>query len=106
MQYYINTKDQISPDIEFAIQDAFAVIGPDLKLISNLDEAAKLFADAVKQNYQTSAIEKAAEMDEVEEDSESDDGPEDDDEHIVRDAGKSSGEDNEVMVFLSDPPSP
>jgi regulator of nonsense transcripts 2 len=41
-------------------------------------------------------------MDEVEEDSDSDDGPDDDDEHTIREGGKSSGEDNEVDFLLDD----
>jgi len=93
LQYYINTKDPRTPDIDFAIQDAFAVIDPNLHLITNLDEAAKAFADAVKQNYQTNnEVDKGIE-DEADELLGSDeDGPDDED---ADDDGAKSEEESE-----------
>lgn len=92
MQYYINTKESCPPDIDFAIQDAFAVVSCDLKLIDNLDEAAAQFSDAVKHNYQQPVIlEKTVEVEDGEEDSLSDDGPEDEDD--VDDSSSESEED-------------
>lgn len=98
-QYYLQTKDPLPMDIDFAVQDAYALVRPDWKLVYNLDEAGKLFADAVKQNYQTAAIDKAAEADEEESESDVDDGG-DDEVQIpegVEDE-KSSGEEAEVRV--------
>ena len=72
------------------------MVSRDLKLIDNLDEAAAQFSEAVKQNYQQPAVlEKAVEVDDGEEDSLSDEGPEDED-----DADDSSTENSEVIPLL------
>ena len=52
----------------------------------------------MKLNYQANAVEKAAEMEEAEDESESDEGPDEDDDQIPREEGKSSGEENEVII--------
>jgi regulator of nonsense transcripts 2 len=93
-QYYFNTKDKLSPDIEFAIQDAFAVISPSLRMIGNLEEAAKQFAEAVKENYQKDQNEKISnEVEEIEEDSMSEDGDDDEDAVVEEDEKSSADED-------------
>ncbi|KAF2456174.1 armadillo-type protein [Lineolata rhizophorae] len=52
-QYYIFTKEPMPMDIEFIVQDAYALTRPDWKLALTLEEAGAAFADAVHQNYQT-----------------------------------------------------
>ncbi|KAF2668337.1 putative nonsense-mediated mRNA decay factor [Microthyrium microscopicum] len=95
-QYYINTKDKLSPDIEFAIQDAFAVISPDLKLIDSFEEAGKEFSDACKENYQTTENGKVtAEVEDLDDESVSDE-VDDDDDAVADDAEKSSADELEV----------
>lgn len=99
-QYYLQTKEPLPMDIDFAVQDAFALVRPDWKIVNNLEEAGKIFADAVKQNYQTGTTEKAAEADEEDSESESDDGG--DEETQVPEGmeeDKSSGEDAEVRTI-------
>lgn len=82
-QYYIYTKDPLPMDIEFLVQDAFMLTRPQWKLLTNLDDASHAFADAVKQNYQTSSADKPAEVDEGDEGSASeDDGDVADDEDV------------------------
>ena len=61
-------------DIEFIVQDTFAACRPQWKIAPDLDEAGRLFADAVSQNYKNGDVEKAVEVEEAEEDSLSDDG--------------------------------
>jgi regulator of nonsense transcripts 2 len=96
-QYYINTKDPRSADIEFAIQDAFAVVDPELTLINGYEDAAKDFAEAVKQNYNASEADKAVMEEEVEEEMHSDeDGVEEDD--ADDDVAKSDDESEEACV--------
>jgi regulator of nonsense transcripts 2 len=83
-------------DIDFLVQDAFMLTRPQWKLLTNLEDAAHAFAEAVKQNYQTSSVDKPTEVDEGDEGSASeDDGDVADDEDVqVPDADddKSSGE--------------
>jgi hypothetical protein len=79
------------------------VVSSDLKLITSLEEAATLFGEAVKQNYQQpTSLEKSIEIDEGDEDSLSDEGPEDEDDNAVEDTLKSSTENSEVALrFIS-----
>lgn len=62
-------------DIEFIVQDVFALTRPQWKLASNLDEASRAFQLAVAQDQKTSGVDKAAEP--ADADSESDDGIDD-----------------------------
>ncbi|CAK4032135.1 Regulator of nonsense transcripts UPF2 [Lecanosticta acicola] len=67
-QFYINTKDPLPMDIEFVVQDTYNMLRPQWKLVlSNLQEAAGLFSEACKQNYQDVAAGKTAEPEEPEE---------------------------------------
>lgn len=66
-------------DIEFIVQDAFAMTRPQWKLATSLEEAGGLFAEAVKQNYDKSATGHNAEPEDVDDDSGSDDGRDGDD---------------------------
>ncbi|KAF2004792.1 ARM repeat-containing protein [Amniculicola lignicola CBS 123094] len=92
-QYYICLKDPLPMDAEFIVQDAYNAVRPQWKLIINVEEATHAFAESVKQNYQTAAADKAAEVDEddASEEEEEVDGPDDDDAEGEED--KSSGED-------------
>ncbi|PWW73941.1 ARM repeat-containing protein [Tuber magnatum] len=51
LAYYIFTKDPLSMDIEFIIQDTFAQIRPSWSLHTSLEEAGKAFEEAVQNNY-------------------------------------------------------
>lgn len=89
-------------DIEFMVQDAYAMTRPQWKLATGLEEAGNTFAEAVKQNYQLQASERAADQEEQDEESGAEDGDEgdggDDDElkGRQRDEGTSSGEDGDT----------
>lgn len=50
-------------DIDFVVQDTFALVRPQWKLATNLDEAGRGFADAVAQNYKTQEAAKQFEPD-------------------------------------------
>jgi len=58
-QYYIYTKNPLPMDIEFLVQDIFALTRPQWKLASNLEEATKAFQLAIK----SSGLDKAVEQD-------------------------------------------
>lgn len=102
-QYYICVKDSLPMDVEFIVQDAYSLTRPQWKLITDLDEASHAFGEAVKQNYQTSAMDKPAEADEDDVSASDDDAEGPDDEDIAvpeADDEKSSGEEAEVRISL------
>jgi regulator of nonsense transcripts 2 len=83
-------------DVEFLVQDLYAMTRPHWKLAESLEDASKAFAEAVKTNYNTSDLDKSATADDGEESSASDDGGDDDDLAVVDHDEKSSGEEQEV----------
>ncbi|KAH7371089.1 armadillo-type protein [Pyrenochaeta sp. MPI-SDFR-AT-0127] len=97
-QYYVCVKEALPMDVEFIVQDAFNLTRPQWKLITDLEEASHTFAEAVKQNYQTTATDKPAEPDEDDLSASDDelDGPEDEDVVMPEGEGdQSSGEEDE-----------
>ncbi|KAL8673275.1 MAG: hypothetical protein Q9168_002313 [Polycauliona sp. 1 TL-2023] len=52
-QYYIATKEPMPMDIDFIVQDSFALTRPQWKLVTDLEEAGQAFANLVKQNYKS-----------------------------------------------------
>jgi regulator of nonsense transcripts 2 len=74
LQYYIYTKDPLPMDIEFIVQDVFALTRPQWKLASNLEEASRAFQLAMAQDQKNSGIDKAVEPEEPDSDGSSDDG--------------------------------
>ncbi|TIC99020.1 Nonsense-mediated mRNA decay protein 2 [Colletotrichum higginsianum] len=79
-QYYIYTKQSLPMDIEFIVQDTFALTRPQWKLASNLEEASKAFQLAIAQDQKVSGADKTLEVDDASIGSSSDD--EDGDEHL------------------------
>ncbi|KAK5653863.1 hypothetical protein OQA88_7787 [Cercophora sp. LCS_1] len=61
-QYYIYTKNPLPMDIEFLVQDIFALTRPQWKLASNLEEASKVFQLAVTADQKSSGLDKTAEQ--------------------------------------------
>lgn len=72
-QYYIHTKNPLPMDIEFLVQDIFALTRPQWKLASNLEEASKVFHLAVVQDQKTTGLDKVAEQDDGTSEGSSDD---------------------------------
>ena len=88
-------------DVDFIVQDSFALVRPQWKLAANFEEAGRTFADMVKQNYKTQEIEKHVEVEELEESSS---GGEGDDEDLAvpeMDDGQSSGDEADAEVRWS-----
>ena len=71
-QYYIHTKRTLPLEVDFIIQDTFALVRPHLKVAADLESASRAFADLVKQNYKTQEPEKLLEPDELDENLSSD----------------------------------
>lgn len=94
-QLYIQIKDPVPMDIDFVIQDTFALLRPQWKTANTLEEASQAFSEACKQNYQNAAVNRAAELEEPDEGEISDDAR--DDRDISNDDGdedKSSGDED------------
>ncbi|KAL2027253.1 hypothetical protein VTO58DRAFT_111344 [Aureobasidium pullulans] len=67
-QYYIQTKEPMPMDVEFVVQDMFALLRPQRKVATTFEEAQQVFSEAVKHNYQNSGSNKQqAEQEEEEE---------------------------------------
>lgn len=73
-QFYIRTKDPMPMDIDFVVQDAFALVRPDWKMPATLEEAGAAFADACKENYKSATFGKQAYPEESEDTEEDGDG--------------------------------
>ena len=85
-------------DIDFIVQDTFALTRPQWKLAKDFEEAGRAFADMVKQNYKAQECEKAAEPEDA--DDESSDGELDEEDLQVpeMDDGQSSGDEADGEV--------
>lgn len=92
-QYYIQTKEPMPMDVEFVVQDMFSLLRPQWKIVTTLEEASHAFAEACKQNYQTTGTNRPSEQDEQDDMDDSDDGRGDDDVNVDEgEDDKSSGE--------------
>ena len=91
-------------DIEFLVHDTYSMVRPQWKLAGDLEEATRLFGEAVSQNYKFQDPEKAVEVEEEDAESvSSDDGLEDDGIPDIEDEQDSSDEaaDASLIHFLS-----
>ncbi|KAI9372916.1 armadillo-type protein [Aspergillus egyptiacus] len=66
-QYYVCTKDPLPMDIDFLVQDTYSLTRPQWTLVTDLEEASRIFGEAVAQNFKPQDSEKP----EPEEESES-----------------------------------
>lgn len=100
-QYYIRTKDPLPMDIDFIVQDTFALVRPQWKFLTDLQEATRAFSDAIALNYKQQNQDKVTDQEDAE-DSASD---EDIEREILPDAEDqgSSSEDYEVLLFSPQP---
>ncbi|KAF7511975.1 hypothetical protein GJ744_003208 [Endocarpon pusillum] len=71
-QYYIRTKEVLPMDIDFIVQDTFALVRPQWRLITDLQEATRTFSEAITANYTQQNQEKVTEHEDDLEDSPSD----------------------------------
>lgn len=85
-------------DIEFVLQDAFALVRPQWKLATTLEEAGSVFAEAVKENVKSGPLGKATEAEEVEE---LDDEDDIEGRRTPNDEDKSSDEEADVSLSVS-----
>ncbi|KAI1854125.1 hypothetical protein JX266_001266 [Neoarthrinium moseri] len=72
LQYYIYTKAPLPMDIEFIVQDTFALTRPQWKLATTFDEAAKAFQLAIAQDQKNAGIDKTVDPDDVDSEASSD----------------------------------
>jgi regulator of nonsense transcripts 2 len=81
-------------DIEFIVQDVFALTRPQWKLASNLEEASRAFQLAVAQDQKTSGIDKATEPADADSDGPSDGEIDDGEAEADAEAGIGDGEED------------
>ncbi|EEP81517.1 conserved hypothetical protein [Uncinocarpus reesii 1704] len=98
-QYYIHTKDPMPMDIEFLVNDTYALTRPQWKFATDLEEAGHLFGEAVAQNYKVQDANKTAEPEDEGESSSSEDELEDDGEG---EEDQSSSEEADAAVDNTD----
>ncbi|KAI2635409.1 armadillo-type protein [Xylaria nigripes] len=65
LQYYIYTKHRLPMDIEFIVQDTFALTRPQWKLATNIEEAAKALQLAIAQDQKSAGIDKVLDQDDM-----------------------------------------
>ncbi|KAK5944343.1 mRNA decay protein [Knufia obscura] len=94
-QYYVLTKDPLPMEIDFLIQDTLAVVRPQWKLVTDLDEAAKAFAEAVQTKYKQEASDRTAEDADDGENSSDEDALGEEENAAQVEAHDSSGEEGE-----------
>ncbi|KAL2000399.1 hypothetical protein VTN02DRAFT_3179 [Thermoascus thermophilus] len=101
-QYYIYTKDPLPMDIEFLVQDTYSLTRPQWTIASDLQEAARLFSEAVAQNYNLQDVDKAEPEDDDAESITSNEGLEEDAIPDVDEDGQSSAEEAEVSATAAE----
>ncbi|KIW22314.1 hypothetical protein, variant 1 [Cladophialophora immunda] len=97
-QYYMATKDPLPMEIEFLVQDTYSLVRPNWKLVTELGEAANLFAEAVSANYRQQGAEKSLEQPDDVEDSGSEDALGEGDAELEAEIARSSDEDGEGVA--------
>lgn len=86
-------------EIDFIIQDTYALTRPQWKLAANFEEAGRAFAESVAQNYKSQEADKLAEAEAPEDEASSEDDGDDDDLQMPEmDDGHSSSEEAELEV--------
>jgi regulator of nonsense transcripts 2 len=95
-------------DIEFIVQDVFALTRPQWKLASNIEEAGRAFQLAVAQDQKTSGLDKVAEPADADSDGPSDvdmDDGEAEGETGIAEAEEDSESDEDAEVSVLNPSS-
>ena len=100
-QYYFHTKEPLPMDIDFIIQDTYALTRPQWKLAKDFEEAGRAFAESVTQNYKTTEIGKTIEPDAPDEDSSDDEADDDELQVPEMEDAHSSSEEVEAEVEIS-----
>lgn len=99
-QYYVFTKEPMPMDIEFVVQDLFALLRPKWTIATTFEDASKKFAEACKSNFQnTASTSREPEIEEPEELPTFDDGQDDGDDDFDNVNGRSASE-SEVEVSI------
>jgi len=97
-QYYVYTKDPLPMDIEFIVQDVFALTRPQWVLATNLEAAGRAFQLAMQQDQKTSGLDKVVESVDVESDTSSDDEKDEPDNEADKGLAEDDFESNEDDV--------
>jgi regulator of nonsense transcripts 2 len=87
-------------DVDFLIQDTYSLVRPQWKIATDLEEATRLFSEAISQNYSLQDGDKGIEHEEEEIESVSSDGNADDglEEDMVPDGDEEQSSTEEAEV--------
>ncbi|KAI4162519.1 MAG: hypothetical protein LQ342_003934 [Letrouitia transgressa] len=104
-QYYICTKDPLPMDIDFIIHDTFVALRPHWKIVKDLEEAGRAFAEQINQYYKAQEVGKPSEPEPIEEETLSDEDA-DNEEILVPEMedGQSSAEEAETEPLVNGEP--
>ncbi|OJJ55144.1 hypothetical protein ASPSYDRAFT_34946 [Aspergillus sydowii CBS 593.65] len=91
-QYYICTKEPLPMDIDFLVQDTYSGTRPQWNLVTDFEEASRIFGEAVAQNFKPQDHEEKPEPEEESEDSASGEDLEEDGIPEAEDDAESSDE--------------
>lgn len=99
-KYYMYTKEPLPMDIDFLVHDTYSMVRPQWKLAADLEEAARLFGEAIAQNYKLQDSERAGEPEDDDAESvSSDDGLEEDGIPEIEEEQYSSDETDVSFIF-------
>lgn len=84
-------------EVDFLVQDTLSLTRPQWKQAADLEEASRVFAEAVALNYKSQETDKTVEPEESDEEPSSEDGGDEDESRVpgIEDA-QSSGDEAEV----------
>ena len=90
-------------DVDFTVQDTFALMRPQWKIAPTFDDAGRAFAEMVKQNYSLQESERTVELEEPEDVLSGDDADDEDLPVLDMEDGQSSADeaDSEVKLHRS-----
>jgi len=102
-QYYVHTKAALPMDIDFIVQDTFALTRPQWHLATDFEEAGRAFADLVKQNYKSQEQEKSLDAEDPDDGISSDEEAYDNDPRLTVQDAHSSSDEAEAEAEVSSP---
>lgn len=90
-------------DVDFTVQDTFALTRPQWKIAPTFDDAGRAFAEMVKQNYNFQESERTVELEEPEDVLSGDDADDEDLPVLEMEDGQSSADEADSEVKLHEP---
>lgn len=100
VKYYVHTKEPVPMDIDFIIQDTYALTRPQWKFAGSFEDAGRAFAEIVGQHYKAQEPEKTIEIEVLDDGISSSDDGDEDEPPVPEIEGQSSSEEADAEVLL------